>query len=136
MSRPTVPVLPGRFRLAKGCQDDNMAKKMISYDDLIAAGHNKYALTIAVAKRARQIHDGSLVMVETDATKSVTAALAEILNGRINYGLGVSDEPVEDTPDAEDAEVESEETPDSPDGEESGETNDEVADEEEVSGGK
>ncbi len=79
-----------------------------SYDDLIVAGHNKYALTIAVARRARQIHDGSRVLVETDASKSVTAALQEILHEQIHYGTDVeqalpdADED-DDEPDPEDA---------------------------------
>ncbi len=71
-----------------------MAHERITYDELMRAGHNKYAVTIAVAKRARQIHDGAPVLVPTDASKSVSAALAEIMAGRVVYGLGV----VEKTP--------------------------------------
>ncbi|MFP4200598.1 MAG: DNA-directed RNA polymerase subunit omega [Clostridia bacterium] len=66
---------------------------LLTPDQLIAGGHNKYALTIAVAKRARQIHDGSPVMVDTDAAKPVTSALAEVVEERITYGLGVVETP-------------------------------------------
>ncbi|MFO7942554.1 MAG: DNA-directed RNA polymerase subunit omega [Bacillota bacterium] len=78
-------------------------------DQLIAQGHNKYALTIAVAKRARQIHDGSPVMVDTDAAKPVTSALAEVVEKRIRYGLGVVETTPAPTSSAEDEDEESNE---------------------------
>ena len=105
-----------------------MSHERITYDELMRAGHNKYAVTIAVAKRARQIHDGAPVMVDTDPSKSVSAALAEIMAGRILYGLGVVEnppKPVESEASAGDEEdAAAEATEDVPDSEDAPESED------------
>lgn len=48
---------------------------------------NKYALVIVAAKRARQIKEGSLSMVDVDTGNPVTAALEEIAAGKIRYEM-------------------------------------------------
>jgi DNA-directed RNA polymerase subunit omega len=48
---------------------------------------NKYALVIVAAKRARQIKEGALSMVDLDTGNPVTAALEEIAAGKIRYEL-------------------------------------------------
>jgi DNA-directed RNA polymerase subunit omega len=44
---------------------------------------NKYALVIAVAKRARQLKEGHLPMVDVPSTNPVTVALEEIAAGKV-----------------------------------------------------
>ncbi len=48
---------------------------------------NKYALVIVAAKRARQIKEGALSMVDLDTENPVTAALEEIAAGKIRYEM-------------------------------------------------
>ncbi|HTE02854.1 MAG TPA: DNA-directed RNA polymerase subunit omega, partial [bacterium] len=43
---------------------------------------NKYALVIVAAKRARQLKEGALPMVEVDSANPVTVALEEIAAGK------------------------------------------------------
>ena len=57
--------------------------RQISYDQLMKLGDNKYALTIAVARRARQLHDGAEPLVEGDRSKPVMLALKEFREGRL-----------------------------------------------------
>ena len=44
---------------------------------------NKYALVISVAKRARQLKEGQLPMVDIPSTNPVTVALEEIAAGKV-----------------------------------------------------
>ena len=55
-----------------------------SVDELVGMVDSKYTLVIASAKRARQIVDGSEVLVDTDSKKSVSIALEEIKNKKLN----------------------------------------------------
>ena len=48
---------------------------------------NKYALVIVAAKRARQIKEGALSVVDLDTRNQVTAALEEIAAGKIRYEM-------------------------------------------------
>lgn len=48
---------------------------------------NKYALVIVAAKRARQLKDGALPMVDVDSGNPVTIALEEIAAGKIRFDL-------------------------------------------------
>ena len=48
---------------------------------------NKYALVIVAAKRARQIKEGALSMVDVDTGNPVTAALEEIAAGKMRYEM-------------------------------------------------
>ena len=43
-------------------------------------GVNKYALTIAVAKRARELNSGKQTVVQTDSKKPVTMAIDEFVS--------------------------------------------------------
>jgi DNA-directed RNA polymerase subunit omega len=45
---------------------------------------NKYALVIGVAKRARQLKEGHLPMVDVASTNPVTVALEEIAAGKLH----------------------------------------------------
>ncbi|MGH2453527.1 MAG: DNA-directed RNA polymerase subunit omega [bacterium] len=46
---------------------------------------NKYALVIVAAKRARQLKDGALPMVDVETANPVTIALEEIAAGKIRF---------------------------------------------------
>ncbi len=48
---------------------------------------NKYALVIVAAKRARQLKDGALPMVDVDTGNPVTVALEEIAAGKIRFEM-------------------------------------------------
>jgi len=48
---------------------------------------NKYALVIVAAKRARQLKEGALPMVEIDSGNPVTVALEEIAAGKIHFEM-------------------------------------------------
>ncbi|MGH2348600.1 MAG: DNA-directed RNA polymerase subunit omega [bacterium] len=48
---------------------------------------NKYALVIVAAKRARQLKDGALPMVDVESGNPVTVALEEIAAGKIRFDL-------------------------------------------------
>ncbi|ACB84913.1 DNA-directed RNA polymerase subunit omega [Natranaerobius thermophilus] len=54
-------------------------------DNLVEQVESKYSLVIAVAKRAREIVDGSPSLVENKSPKSVTVALKEIDANKLNY---------------------------------------------------
>jgi len=46
---------------------------------------SKYALVIVAAKRARQLKEGALPLVDVDSSNPVTVALEEIAAGKIRY---------------------------------------------------
>lgn len=48
---------------------------------------NKYALVIVAAKRARQLREGALPMVDIDSNNPVTLALEEIAAGKIRFEM-------------------------------------------------
>ena len=48
---------------------------------------NKYALVIVAAKRARQLKEGALPLVEVDSGNPVTVALEEIAAGKIRFEM-------------------------------------------------
>lgn len=48
---------------------------------------NKYALVIVAAKRARQLKEGSLPLVDVDSGSPVTIALEEIAAGKIRFEM-------------------------------------------------
>ena len=50
---------------------------------------NKYSLVVGVAKRARQLKEGHLPMVDIASTNPVTVALEEIAAGKVRAEKGV-----------------------------------------------
>ena len=52
-------------------------------EELLEQVNNKYALVIVAAKRARQIKDGVLPLVDIDSTNPVSVALEEIATGKV-----------------------------------------------------
>jgi DNA-directed RNA polymerase subunit omega len=54
-----------------------------SLEELLEQVDSKYALVMVAAKRARQIKDGGLPLVDVDSANPVSVALEEIATGRI-----------------------------------------------------
>lgn len=59
--------------------------KQPSLDVLMDKVDSKYTLVVEAAKRAREIIDGSVPLVEIETNKPVTVALEEIATDRIKY---------------------------------------------------
>ncbi len=59
--------------------------KQPSLDDLLKNVDSKYTLVVAAAKRAREITEGGLKLVETSSYKPVTIALQEISEKMITF---------------------------------------------------
>lgn len=51
--------------------------------ELLTKVDNRYKLVIATSKRARQIAEGSEILVETDDEAPVSIAADEIVEGRV-----------------------------------------------------
>lgn len=56
-----------------------------SLDVLVTKVDSKYTLVVLAAKRAREIMDGSVTMVESKSNKQVTIALEEVAQDKISY---------------------------------------------------
>lgn len=56
-------------------------------ESLLDRVENKYALVIVAAKRARQLKEGALPMVDVDTGNPVTVALEEIAAGKIRFEM-------------------------------------------------
>ncbi|SDD39738.1 DNA-directed RNA polymerase subunit omega [Sporomusa acidovorans] len=54
-------------------------------EDLLQKVDCKYTLAVLAAKRAREIIEGSEILVETKSAKPVSIALEEIVQGKIKY---------------------------------------------------
>lgn len=56
--------------------------KKIALDELINMADSRYSLVTIISKRARQIIDGSQVLVKTNTTKPVAVAIEEFYEGK------------------------------------------------------
>lgn len=56
-----------------------------SLTNLLIDGESKYTLVMVTSKRAREIIEGSVPLVETNSKKPVTIALEELLEGKIKF---------------------------------------------------
>lgn len=52
---------------------------------ILREGESKYTMVMVVAKRARQIVEGSKPLVNTKSNKPVTIALEELLEDKIEF---------------------------------------------------
>jgi DNA-directed RNA polymerase subunit omega len=53
-------------------------------EELLDQVDSKYALVLAAAKRARQIKEGGLPLVDVDSANPVSVALEEIATGKLS----------------------------------------------------
>ncbi|WP_077367339.1 DNA-directed RNA polymerase subunit omega [Anaerosalibacter sp. Marseille-P3206] len=56
-----------------------------SIGEITKKADSRYTLVMLTSKRARQIVDGSKPYIDTDSTKPVSIAIAEILEDKISY---------------------------------------------------
>jgi len=56
-----------------------------SLDVLVTKVDSKYTLVVLAAKRARELMDGSVPMVDSKSNKQVTIALEEVAQDKISY---------------------------------------------------
>ena len=56
-----------------------------SSDSIKANVPNRYSLVVLAAKRAKQIREGSPILINTTSTNWLTIALEEIAAGKVNY---------------------------------------------------
>jgi DNA-directed RNA polymerase subunit omega len=56
-----------------------------SFIELAEKGDSRYTLVILTSKRARQIIEGAIPLVNTSSKKPVSIALEEVLEGKITY---------------------------------------------------
>lgn len=52
-------------------------------DELVKKTHGRYALVLAVSKRARQLNDGALPLVDGTNKKAITVAVDELYKNKI-----------------------------------------------------
>ena len=62
----------------------------VAIEELLKRCGSVYKLVILAAKRAKELAEGALPLVETDQRKVTSVALEEILQGRVLYQV---DEP-------------------------------------------
>jgi DNA-directed RNA polymerase subunit omega len=58
-----------------------------STDEMVKRTHSRYTLVVLASKRARQLLGGERCHIETVSNKFVTAAMEEILEGKITYSM-------------------------------------------------
>jgi len=58
-----------------------------SINDLLKITDSRYALVNEVSKRARQIVDGSDMLIDTDDIKPVSIATAEVFEEKVTYKM-------------------------------------------------
>src|SRR5687767_409939 len=52
----------------------------------------KYALTRAIAERAKQLQNGALPLTEVKIPNPITVAIDEVLQGKVNFGFQTAEE--------------------------------------------
>ncbi len=67
-----------------------------SITDLLDMVDSRYTLVLATSKRARQIIDGSTVLVKATSKKPVSIATQEIFEGKVTYRRVYDDIKTED----------------------------------------
>ena len=53
-------------------------------DELVQKAHGRYALVLSVSKRARQLIDGSMPLVEAVHKKPITVAIDELYHDKLD----------------------------------------------------
>lgn len=56
-------------------------------DELLGKATNRYELTIAIAKRARQIINGDEAKIKTDEKSKVTISALELIDGKYSIRM-------------------------------------------------
>lgn len=64
----------------------------VAIEELLKRCGSVYKLVVLAAKRAKELADGSVPLVETPQRKITSVALEEILQGKVLYKVDASDE--------------------------------------------
>lgn len=59
----------------------------VTVEDCLEQVHNRFALVLLVAKRAKQILRGSQPVVSRKENKFIVTALREVADGHVKYGV-------------------------------------------------
>ena len=62
-------------------------------EELLKGKGNRYRLTVIASKRARELNAGAPALIESEARKTTSLALAEVLQGKIKYERRVKSPP-------------------------------------------
>lgn len=54
-------------------------------EELLVGKGNRYRLAVIAAKRARELNAGAPALIESEARKTTSLALEEVLRGKIKY---------------------------------------------------
>jgi DNA-directed RNA polymerase subunit omega len=63
----------------------------VPVDELLKRCGSRYRLVLLAVKRAKEIADGALPLVEMDHTKATSIALEEIRQGKVSYKVAESE---------------------------------------------
>lgn len=64
-------------------------------EKLLAGQGNRYRLAVIASKRARELNAGAPALIESEAQKTTSLALGEVLQGKIKYERRVKPPPKE-----------------------------------------
>ncbi len=67
-------------------------------EELLTGKGNRYRLTIIASRRARELNAGAPALIESEARKTTSLALEEVLQGKIKYERRVKLPPEVPTP--------------------------------------
>ena len=62
-------------------------------EELLTGKGNRYRLTIIASRRARELNAGAPALIESEARKTTSLALEEVLKGKIKYERRVKPPP-------------------------------------------
>ena len=64
-------------------------------EKLLVRKGNRYRLAVIASKRARELNAGAPALIESEAQKTTSLALGEVLQGKIKYARRVKPPPKE-----------------------------------------
>lgn len=70
-----------------------MASVAYKLEELLVGKGNRYRLAVIASKRARELNAGAPALIESEAKKTTSLALEEILQGKIKYERRVEPPP-------------------------------------------
>ena len=62
-------------------------------EELLKGKGNRYRLAVIASKRARELNAGAPALIESEAQKTTSLALGEVLQGKIKYERRVKSPP-------------------------------------------
>jgi DNA-directed RNA polymerase subunit omega len=62
-------------------------------EELLKGKGNRYRLVVVASKRARELNAGAPALIKSEAKKTISLALEEVLQGKIKYERRVESPP-------------------------------------------